>query len=281
MEATIRSIAEVHSLKLKGVKSLTGGDINDVYLLQTTPKNYVVKINNADRFPKMFETEKAGLELLATTNTFRIPEVITQGEIDNTSYLLLEYIQPGNKTADFWNEFGTKLARLHRHTTDLYGWKHNNYIGSLFQSNAFTIKASDFYTEERLRPQINLARQKGHLTEDLTHFFKTVSDIIPNEPPALIHGDLWNGNYMVDENGLPVLIDPSVSYSHREMDLAMMQLFGGFPSEVFSEYQEEFSLESGWKERVTLWQLYYLLVHLNLFGAGYLGQVRAAISRYS
>lgn len=281
MEATIRTIAKLHSLELERIKPLTGGDINEVFLIHTSSGNFVVKMNNAARFPKMFETEKAGLEVLATTHTFRIPEVIAQGETENTSYLLLEYIVSGNKNAGFWTDFGVNLAQLHSHTADLYGWKHNNYIGSLFQSNAFTIKASDFYIEERLRPQINLARQNGYLTEDLTGFFKTVSKIIPNEPPALIHGDLWNGNYMTDEQGQAVLIDPSVSYSHREMDLAMMQLFGGFPSEVFTVYNEAFPLESSWEERVTLWQLYYLLVHLNLFGAGYLGQVRSAISQYS
>ncbi|MBT8262258.1 MAG: fructosamine kinase family protein [Bacteroidia bacterium] len=281
METTIRSIAELHSLVLEGITPLAGGDINEVYLLQTSSGNLVVKLNNAERFPKMFETEKAGLELLSSTNTFRIPEVIANGETENTSYLLLEYILPGSKSTGFWTDFGVNLARLHKNRSDLYGWKHNNYIGSLFQSNAFTIKASDFYINERLRPQVNLARQNGYLTEDLTRFFKRVSEIIPNEPPALIHGDLWNGNYMVDKEGRPVLIDPSVSYSHREMDLAMMQLFGGFPSEVFLVYNEELPLESGWEERVSLWQLYYLLVHLNLFGAGYLGQVRSAISKYS
>jgi fructosamine-3-kinase len=281
VSSIVQKIAEHHDLDLQSANRLMGGDINEVYLLQTTSEDLVVKINDAGRFPKMFETEKAGLEILSSTNTFRIPKVFNFGTIEDTSYLLLEYIAPGSKNDGFWTDFGSKLAQLHGHSSDLYGWKYNNYIGSLFQSNRFKNKASDFYINERLRPQINLARKGGYLTEDLTRFFKTIRDIIPNEAPALIHGDLWNGNYMTDENGEPVLIDPSVSYSHREMDLAMMQLFGGFPPEVFSVYNEVFPLQPGWEERVPLWQLYYLLVHLNLFGAGYLGQVRSAISRFS
>lgn len=278
---TVEKIAEYHDLELVSTERLTGGDINEVYLLKAVSDDLVVKVNSDSRFPKMFETEKAGLELLSGTNSFRIPNVLAFGAIDDTAYLLLEYIMPGIKNDTFWSDFGSKLAKLHRHSTDLYGWKYNNYIGSLFQSNRFKNKASDFYIDERLRPQINLARKNGYLTDDLTSFFHTIKGIIPNEAPALIHGDLWNGNYMTDENGQAVLIDPSVSYSHREMDLAMMKLFGGFPSEVYTVYHEEFPLQPEWEERLPLWQLYYLLVHLNLFGAGYLGQVRSAIGRYS
>ena len=170
---------------------------------------------------------------------------------------------------------------MHLNSADLYGWKHNNYIGSLFQANSFYNLASQFYIENRLRPQIELARRQGYLEKDLTNFFKNITHLIPQEAPALIHGDLWSGNYLIDNTGAPVLIDPSVSYSHREMDLAMMHLFGGFPSQVFNVYQEEFPLPPDWEERIALWQLYYLLVHLNIFGSGYLARVESVISRYS
>lgn len=281
MESLVRKITEIHSLSLQSFHPLAGGDINDVYLIKTNEEDLVVKINSADKFPSMFETEQAGLELLASTKTFRIPEVIGCGTETDHAYLLLEHITTAEKNNRFWEDFGSQLAKLHQHSSDLYGWKHNNYIGSLFQSNSFYNISSEFYIENRLKPQIVLARKNGYMEKDLTGFFRNISQLIPQEPSALIHGDLWNGNYLVDATGAPVLIDPSVSYSHREMDLAMMQLFGGFPSQVFEAYNEEFPLMPEWKERTPIWQLYYLLVHLNLFGGGYLSQVQAVISRYS
>jgi len=281
MDSVLRSIAALNSLNIQSYQPLAGGDINDVFLLRTNDGDLVVKINSVEKFPAMFETEKAGLELLATTQTFRIPKIIGYGLAEDRAYLLLEYIETGAKKNKFWDEFGSQLARLHLNSADLYGWKHNNYIGSLYQSNSFYNRASEFYIENRLRPQIELARRQGYLQKDLTHFFNHIADIIPQEAPALIHGDLWSGNYLIDTTGAPVLIDPSVSYSHREMDLAMMHLFGGFPSQVFNVYQEEFPLPPDWEERIALWQLYYLLVHLNIFGSGYLARVESVISRYS
>ncbi|KAA3615862.1 MAG: fructosamine kinase [Flavobacterium sp.] len=281
MDAILRTITAHHSFNLQSFHPLAGGDINDVYLLKTSEEDLVVKINSAEKFPSMFETEKAGLELLATTNTFRIPQIIGCGNVEEHAYLLLECIETGVKKERFWDEFGSQLARLHQNSGDLYGWKHNNYIGSLFQSNSFYNLASQFYLENRLRPQVELARHRGYLKKDLSSFFRNIADIIPQEAPALIHGDLWSGNFLVDATGSAVLIDPSVSYSHREMDLAMMQLFGGFPAQVFNVYQEEFPLLPNWEDRIALWQLYYLLVHLNIFGTGYLARVESVISRYS
>jgi len=281
MESILHSIAALNSFNLQSFQPMAGGDINDVFLLQTNNGDLVVKLNSNDKYPSMFDTEKAGLELLASTGTFRIPKIIGYGLAEDHAYLLLEYIEAGAKKNKFWDEFGSQLARLHLNSADLYGWKHNNYIGSLFQANSFYNLASQFYIENRLRPQIELARRQGYLEKDLTNFFKNITHQIPQEAPALIHGDLWSGNYLIDNTGAPVLIDPSVSYSHREMDLAMMQLFGGFPAEVFKVYQEEFPLLPDWEERIALWQLYYLLVHLNIFGGGYLARVETIISRYS
>ncbi|AVI50226.1 fructosamine kinase [Pukyongia salina] len=281
MESLLHSIAALNSFNLQSYQPMAGGDINDVFLLRTNNGDLVVKLNLNDKYPSMFDTEKAGLELLASTETFRIPKIIACGIEEHHAYLLMEYIDGGAKKKSFWEEFGGRLANLHQNSADLYGWKYNNYIGSLFQANSFYNLASQFYIENRLRPQIGLARRQGYLEKDLTNFFKNIADIIPQEAPALIHGDLWSGNYLIDNTGAPVLIDPSVSYSHREMDLAMMQLFGGFPAEVFKVYQEEFPLLPDWEERIALWQLYYLLVHLNIFGGGYLARVETIISRYS
>jgi hypothetical protein len=281
LEAFVRKIAENHGLDLTSFNRLFGGDINTVILLSCSSENLVAKINSEADFPGMFLAERKGLELLGQSKTFRIPQVIGQGVIENESYLLLEYIPSTSKKPDFWRDFGQKLAQLHKHSHDSFGLDADNYIGSLPQSNAWTSTPEEFYITQRLEPQFRMARERGLLMFETNDFYKNVSEIIPQEPPSLVHGDLWNGNYMVDDNGDTVLIDPAAAYAPREMDLGMMQLFGGFPEAVFAEYNNTYPLEPGWRERTSLWQLYYLLVHLNLFGSGYLGQVKSAIAKYS
>jgi Fructosamine-3-kinase len=207
--------------------------------------------------------------------------VLASGIYKDRSYLILEYIAPGNPASTFWSQFAENLAKLHHTTQPHFGLDHDNYIGSLPQSNKMEITASEFYINQRLEPQLKRARDSGFSFSNLDRFFTTISEVIPNEVPSLIHGDLWNGNFLISEKGDAALIDPAVAFAPREMDLAMMQLFGGFPSEVFSMYNEHFSLTENWKERTSLWQLYYLLVHLNLFGAGYLLQVNAILKKYS
>ncbi len=278
----LNTILQQENLKLLKHKPLQGGDINGVFLLETNKGNFVLKTNDANRFPNMFEAEAKGLQLLKNTKTFAIPEVIHFGENENHSYLILEYINPGTKNPNLNETFGRQLAALHQNTASHFGLDHDNYIGSLPQKNEgnFTHSA-EFYVEKRLKPQLHLAAQNGFAFNNLDPFFKNIHNEIPDEPPALIHGDLWNGNYLVDNSGNPCLIDPAVCFASREMDLAMMQLFGGFADEVFHAYNESFPLTKGWKNRTDLWQLYYLLVHLNLFGSGYYNQVNTIIRKYS
>ncbi|MAZ72352.1 MAG: fructosamine kinase [Flavobacteriaceae bacterium] len=281
MQATLKEIAEKNSLKLKEFKPLSGGDINTVYALYCQQGNFVIKLNNASRFPKMFETEAKGLQLLAASHTFKIPEVLAYGATKGTSYILLEKIEKGVKTKHFWSIFAENLAKMHKITQKYFGLPYPNYIASLPQPNSCEATSTDFYINQRLQPQFNLAAKNGFAFKDLDSFFNKVSELIPQEAPSLIHGDLWNGNYLISANGTPVLIDPTVSFAPREMDLAMMQLFGGFPQEVFSVYNEVFPLEDSWKARIPLFQLYYLLVHLNIFGSGYLPQVQRILQAFS
>ena len=280
MNALFNAIAAKYNLKRTTAKRLTGGDINDVFLLTGTAEQYVVKVNSATKFPRMFPAESQGLELLSQTNSFKIPKVIGHGTIGEKSYLLLEYIPEGNPTARFWESFASHLAQLHHTTQDQFGLNHDNYIGSLPQQNARHDSVSEFYITQRMEPQFRLASDNGFHFKKLDLFFKHISDEIPEESPALIHGDLWAGNYMVSKATDPVLIDPAVAFAPREMDMGMMQLFGGFPQEVFEIYDSVFPLTPNWKQRMDIWQLYYLLVHLNLFGSGYLRQVKAVISKY-
>ena len=281
MSHFLKKIASQNNFNLIDAKPLSGGDINQVFLLKCDQGNFVVKLNDISKFPGMFAAEVRGLQLLNSTSTFKIPTVIGEGEIENLSYLLMEYISSGQHNSNFWQIFAENLATLHKTTQKEFGLDHDNYIGSLPQKNDYRETASEFYITQRLEPQFKMASVNGFQFKNLDKFYEIISEEIPNEPPSLIHGDLWSGNYMVSEKGLPVLIDPAVAFAPREMDLAMMKLFGGFPNEVFESYNVIFPLESGWKNRIPLWQLYYLLVHLNLFGIGYLSSVKSIVSKYS
>lgn len=281
MKTTLKRIADQNLLTLKTFLPLTGGDINIVYLLKCDEGDFVIKLNDASKFTKMFETEAKGLKILAASNSFRIPHTLATGTLKEQSYLLLEYIQKGSKKSRFWSLFAENLAKMHKTTHENFGLDHDNYIGSLQQQNTPEKTSSDFYNNKRLKPQFALALEKGFKFEKLESFFLNISAEIPTETPSLVHGDLWSGNYLVSNKGEPVLIDPAVAFATRELDIAMMQLFGGFPKEVFSAYDEIFPLEKGWKQRVPIFQLYYLLVHLNLFGRRYLPQVTAIVNRFS
>ncbi len=281
MNAFLQKISATHDLNLLEARPLSGGDINEVFLLKSTSQNYVVKINNADRFPGMFKVEAKGLQLLNLTCSFKIPQVIAYGTIENSSYLLLEYIPTGSPSQSFWDVFGENLVKLHKTTQQNFGLDHNNYIGSLVQYNTSESSASEFYINQRLAPQFKLAHDQGYQFSGLDAFFRNITEIIPNESPSLVHGDLWSGNYLVSAQGEPVLIDPAVAFAPREMDLAMMRLFGGFSNEVFLIYNQLFPLPQDWEKRIPLWQLYYILVHLNLFGSGYLSQTKSIISQFS
>ena len=195
--------------------------------------------------------------------------------------MALEYIETIRKARKFWEVFGEQLANLHQKTSSFFGYKNDNYIGTLPQYNAKKYSASAFYITQRLEPQFTLAAQKGFSFSNIDTFYKVIEEKIPDEPSSLIHGDLWSGNFIIDNKGFPCLIDPVIAYAPREMDIAMMHLFGGFDQELFNVYQEIFPLTKDWKTRIPLWQLYYVLVHLNLFGSSYYHQVNSILSRYS
>lgn len=277
----LHQIAQKENLELLNAKALSGGSINEVFLLETDVGKRIIKINAASKFPNMFQAEKTGLESLENANTLDVPKFFSVGEIGKTAYLLMEYKPEGNPVPGFWENFAEGLAKLHRNSNSHFGFSASNYIGSLPQYNGKESAAAEFYTNQRLEPQFKMASENGFSFKNLDKVFQNISQEIPDESPALIHGDLWSGNYLVNEKGLPCLIDPAVCYGPREMDLAMMKLFGGFSTEVFTKYHENFPLEPGFEKRIPLWQLYYLLVHLNIFGSGYFSQVGSIVKKYS
>lgn len=274
-------IQNTYNIKIKQASVLTGGDINAVYLLETSTEKLVIKVKDAKRYPKMFAAEKAGLETLRSPKVIDVPKPIASGEFQDLSYLLLEYKASAKKNPKFWTRFGEQLAQLHKQSNATFGYSQNNYIGSLPQYNAQSNTAGEFYIDQRLKPQFTLAKQNGFTFNDLEAFYKKIKTIIPEEAPALVHGDLWSGNYLVNHHGDPCLIDPAVAYAPREMDIAMMHLFGGFEPQLFSAYNAVFPLLDGWQDRIKLWQLYYIMVHLNLFGRSYLASAKAILKQYS
>ena len=260
-----------------------GGDINQTYNLQTNIGTFFLKLNDG-QLKDMFEKEFDDLQLLYQTKTIKIPSPVLYGSFGNKIFLITDLIQKGNPSKNFWQTFAYQLAALHKCSNDQFGLSTNNYIGSLHQQNSFCNTWSEFYARQRIMPLMQLAftqnkcsREDITLAEKLCNRFE---NFFPEEKPALVHGDLWNGNFMSDENGNPVIYDPVVYYGNREMDIAMSLLFGGFDRTFYSYYEEIFSLQQDWKERIQLCQLYPLLVHLVLFGGHYYYNVMNSIRKY-
>ncbi len=270
--------------KVIGTRPISGGCINDAKRLQTTVGDFFIKVNSAIRFPGMFEAEAKGLKLLRSANELYVPKVITTGEFGGQQFLVTEFVESDIKADSFWEDFGTSLARLHRYSGNSFGLDHDNYIGSLAQSNTKADTWPSFFINNRLNPQLKLARDRGLVGEKLIKHFEglylKLPEIFPQEPPALLHGDLWSGNYMVSAEGRACIIDPAVYFGHREMDIAMTRLFGGFGYELYDAYNEEYPMEQGWEARMDICNLYPLLVHVNLFGGSYLSQVESIIRRF-
>lgn len=275
----IKEICKLNTIDFQHISPLSGGDINETYKVDSTETAYVIKINQAERFPQMFELESKSLEILSKTKSFVIPEVIAYGDFKNYTYLILDYIKSG-KPQNASESFAAALAKLHQTQSDKFGLDFNNYIGRLPQTNLpQKLNALEFYIDLRLEPQFKLARQNGFEFKNLDTFYKKLESIIPKEKASLIHGDLWAGNHLFTSTQACVF-DPAIAFAPREMDVAMMKLFGGYSQDIFNIYDEIYPLEMNWSSRIKLWQLYYILVHLNLFGATYYGQAKQIVDQY-
>lgn len=268
--------------KLTGLESriatsspCSGGCIHqaEVVTLEDGRQYFVKSGQNVDA---MFAQEAIGLTALQQAEAIRIPQVVGQISIDGQDALILEAIQQGRPSENFFEQFGIGLAKLHQQTSSQgYGWHSANWIGSTPQSNHWCSGWPEFFAKERIEPQLKLAQQNGNSTSELLSLGKQLLKVVPEllqdsaEPPALLHGDLWSGNFMCDTDGQAVIFDPATYFGHREMEFAMTKLFGGFSSEFYVAYSQVWPLQAGWEQRVDLYQLYHLLNHLNLFGASY------------
>lgn len=267
---------------------LSGGDINVAAQVFSSEGVFFIKWNTlsppSSGEASLFESEVQGLELLRQTDAFFIPQVIGCGQYMDKAYLILEYIDSAPASARYWEELGQSLAELHSHTQPKFGLHFQNYIGILPQDNTPNDNGIDFFFEKRLLPQAGMALYKGLIDKSIYdkffHLRKQLPNLLPNERPALLHGDLWSGNVMCTEAGRPALIDPAVYYGYREAEVAFTKLFGGFEQQFYNAYEEAFPLEDGFAERVPIYNLYPLLVHVNLFGSGYVSGVEKVLRAF-
>lgn len=264
---------------------VSGGQINDVYRIQLPGGASVLLKWHPDPPRGFFQAEAVGLAAIASAKSLRVPAAIATSEHG----LLLEWLEHGpqvsHRAGGAGEALGRGLAGVHRLSADAFGFPQDNYIGVLSQRNDWSSRWTDFYRERRLMPQLAIAARRGRLTAKRRRLAERLLERLPDwiddsaVRPSLLHGDLWGGNWLTTPTG-PAVIDPAVSYGDREMDLAMASLFGGFPQSFFEAYQEAWPLLPGFQERRPLYQLYYLLIHLNIFGESYGPSVDRILSRY-
>ena len=259
-------------------RAVGGGCINRATILDDGRRRYFVKLNDAARL-SMFEAEAEGLKEIARTRSVRVPEPLCWGTANGQAFIVLEYLDLTGAGSLALENLGRQLAQMHRATHDSFGWRMNNTIGSTPQINTPAPDWLGFWRQHRLGYQLSLAARNGRhlagkgerLIADLDQFFRNYHPV-----PSLLHGDLWGGN--VGAMGQqPVVFDPAVYYGDREADIAMTELFGGFSARFYQAYQDAWPLDPGYKIRRTLYNLYHILNHFNLFGGGYGSQAERMI----
>jgi len=261
------------------------GSINETYRINFPDNAVFCKVNSTVEFPQLFQKEMNGLDFIRRQDIIKVPEAIRCFEEEGKQFLILEWIQEGERTEGFWKKFGEQLAHLHKITNISFGLKEDNYMGSVPQSNKLTGTWSKFFIDERLRPLVNKCLSKkllsGLHSKQFQILYNRIPQIFEEEPPSLLHGDLWSGNFMCDENSEPVLIDPAVYFGHRSVDLGMTTLFGGFDETFYDAYHYHFPFPNNEDEQWEICNLYPLLIHLYLFGGSYLPQIERILKRFA
>ncbi|BAZ53678.1 hypothetical protein NIES4103_63610 [Nostoc sp. NIES-4103] len=262
-------------------RSVGGGCINQGYAVSNGELTYFIKLNQASQVA-MFEAEALGLKQMLATATIRVPKPICWGSAGNSSYIVLEWLQMGGGNTHSWEEMGRKLAAMHKATSQQgFGWDMNNTIGSTPQINTWIANWAEFYTQHRLGYQFQLAKRRGGHFPQQEKLLAAIPELLANHQvqPSLVHGDLWGGNAGCTASGEPVIFDPATYFGDREVDIAMTELFGGFPAAFYRGYNEVFPLDAGYEKRKTLYNLYHILNHFNLFGGGYASQANRMIEQ--
>ena len=284
------SVACGRNVTIEKKHEVYGGDANDTYVLFLSDGRKLFLKANSIANADFFRAEAEGIAAIKKTGTLRVPEMYAIGTDNSSSFLLMEYIERAGAVRDFWEKLGAGLAAMHKADTSSfvsegkYGFKSDNYIGAGRQKNTQKSSWIEFFSECRLRPQLELAAgyfdtatvtKANRLLDHLDRF------LYEPERTSLLHGDLWSGNFMSDELGQPILIDPAVYVGCNEADIAMTELFGGFDRRFYAAYFEAMGSVPGYEDRRDLYKLYHLTNHLNLFGSAYLSAVVRTIERYS
>lgn len=273
------------TVDVRGRRPVGGGCINEALRIDCARGPLFLKWRRGGP-ADMFGLEAAGLGLLRGTGIVQVPAVLGFGTAGGHHYLLMEYLESTGPAADYWEDMGRRLARMHREVqAPRYGLEQDNYIGSLPQPNRPAGDWTAFFIEQRLEPLVRRAAGEGLLDPSgVRHFqalYGRLPGLLPVQPPSLLHGDLWAGNVMTGPDGKAWLIDPAVYYGNREIELAFTRMFGGFAPEFYRAYQETWPLEPGFGERVGLYNLYPGLVHLVLFGSAYLPAIDSTLRRFT
>lgn len=268
----------------QNITAVHGGDINEAFCITAGTQQFFLKINKSHINTDMLAKEANGLNVLRAHTQLKVPQVLQTGSGAEHQFLLLEWLDKAYPTKDSCYRFGCGLAELHKERQPYFGFEENNYIGSLPQTNTPFDNWPEFYANCRILPLIKELADCGRLhSKDIARaekFCVAIKNIFPEEKPSLLHGDLWSGNYISTADQGFAIFDPAVYYGHREMDIAMTKLFGGFPVDFYRGYNDTYMLEKGWPERLPYAQLYPLLVHALLFGGHYISNVRTVISGF-
>ena len=284
MNSLINHISHLLSENIYAYKSHSGGDISSAYLLQTSAKKYFLKVNEKPFALEMFRAEQQSLQVIENTGTIAVPRVHFVNEHSGKSFILMDFIESKRPDASDFQRLGVQLANLHQCTQSDFGFPTDNFIGNLPQHNQPRANWAEFYGLERILPQLQLALKNQLLSPfEIPTKEKAVAvftDIFGNATPSLLHGDLWSGNFLIAADGAPYLIDPAAYYGHSAVDIAMSRLFGGFGASFYDAYHKIIPKAENYAQHIELYQLYYLLVHLNLFGSGYYSGVSSILKRY-
>lgn len=285
MKARVKdSISDLLGTKINNCVSVSGGDISNAYVLDTDSDRIFCKLNSSPVANAMFMAEMEGLQAIAKTKTIKTPAVFGVHELEKEACLLMEYVPSKSPQTKDWELLGAQLAEMHQTGSNYFGWENSNFIGNLPQANQIDANWVTFYAKRRLIPQFEAAVARAYLGKDEVPGPEKIISVIASYctavKPSLLHGDLWSGNYLISENGVPYLIDPAVYFGHNEIDLAMSRLFGGFGSSFYAAYFEINPPQPGGTNRMVVYQLYYLLVHLNLFGKTYYSSVKEILHRH-
>ena len=267
--------------QIEATNSVGGGCINRGYKISGSSRNYFVKLNQPSLLD-MFVAEALGLKQMYATQTITVPQPICWGMTDDSSYLVLEWLELGRGGAKAWTEMGRQLAAMHRlGSSDRFGWSRNNTIGSTPQINTWMDNWADFFAEQRIGYQLKLANRKGGSFPDTRQVIAAVKEKLATRKPeiSLVHGDLWSGNAAIAVDGAPAIFDPAAYYGDRETDIAMTELFGGFPGSFYQGYNQEWALDRDYPQRKNIYNLYHVLNHFNLFGGGYGSQAQRIIQQ--